>query len=57
MVLPAVVKWEHEGTSTTEATAGIAVGTVGNGPTTMVEDDAAVPLVVCRPGVTSVEHP
>jgi hypothetical protein len=47
MVLPIEGKWEHEGPST---------GTIGDGPTVVAEDDTVVPLTVCRPGDTSVEH-
>jgi hypothetical protein len=53
MVLPAVGKWEHKGTTA----AGTTTGTTGDGPTTVVEDDATVPQVVCRLGGTLVEHP
>jgi hypothetical protein len=53
MALPTASNWEHEGTYSTEATAG----TVDDDPTAVAEDDVAVLLVVCRPGGISMEHP
>jgi hypothetical protein len=44
MALPAMGKWEHEGTFAVEA----AASTMGDGLTTVAEDDTAVSLVVCR---------
>jgi hypothetical protein len=48
MMLPAMGRWEHADTS---------AGTMGNGPTVVVEDDVVVLLTEYRPGGTSVEHP
>jgi hypothetical protein len=56
MVLPVADTWGHEGTSAVEAAAAPS-GTVGDSLTAVVEEDAVFPLVVCRPSVTSVEHP
>jgi hypothetical protein len=47
-------RWEHEGTSTTEVAAA---STMGDGPTVVAEDDAAIPLVKCKLSGTLVEHP
>jgi hypothetical protein len=54
MVLHAMGKLEHEGTSATKTTA--TTSTVGDGPTMAVVDDTAVPLAVCRPSSTLLEH-
>jgi hypothetical protein len=50
-VLPATGKWEHEGTST-----AVTAGSVGDGPTVAVKDDATILLAECKPNGTSVEH-
>jgi hypothetical protein len=44
MMLHVVGRWEHEGTSAD-------VGTMGDGPTMVTEDDVAILLAECRLGV------
>jgi hypothetical protein len=58
-MLPAMVEWEHDGATTAavEAAAHTTDDILGDGPTTIAEDDADVPQVAYRPGGTLVGHP